>query len=68
MVLGTLDYKGIARIDSIQEMTERFNDEKISKNLCVFMSEKAGEYLPHHVEENEYLKKLDPIELETYQA
>ena len=64
MMLGTLYYKGIAGIDSMQEMTERFNDETISKNLSVFMGEKAGEYLPHHVTENEYLEKLDPMELE----
>src|SRR5699024_12515127 len=43
---------------------ERFNDETISKNLSVFMGEKAGEYLPHHVTENEYLERLDPMELE----
>ncbi len=64
MMLGTLYYKGIAGIDSMQEMTERFNDETISKKLSVFMGEKAGEYLPHHVTENEYLEKLDPMELE----
>lgn len=45
-------------------MTEQFNDEEISKNLSVFMGEKAGEYLSHHVTENEYLEKLDPMELE----
>lgn len=45
-------------------MTERFNDEEIPKNLSVFMGEKAGEYLSHHVTENEYLEKLDPMELE----
>ena len=63
-MLGTLYYKGITGIDSMQEMTERFNDEKISKNLSAFMGEKAGEYLPHHVTENEYLEILDPIKLE----
>ena len=40
MMLGTLYYKGIAGIDSMQEMTEKFNDEAVSKNLSVFMGVK----------------------------
>ena len=64
MMLGTLYYKGIAGIDSMQEMTEQFNDETVSKNLSMFIGEKAGEYVPHHVTENEYLERLDPMELE----
>ena len=54
MMLGTLYYKGIAGIDSMQEMTEKFNDEAVSKNLSVFMGETA----------KEYLERLDPKELE----
>ena len=46
MMLGTLYYKGIAGIDSMQEMTEKFNDEAVSKNLSVFMGETAKEYVP----------------------
>ena len=64
MMLGTLYYKGIAGIDSMQEMTEQFNEETVSKNLSAFIGEKAGEYVPHHVTENEYLERLDPMELE----
>lgn len=64
MMLGELYYKGIAGIDSMQEMTEQFNHEGISKNLSVFMGEEAREYLPHHQTENEYLERLDPEELE----
>ena len=48
----------------MQEMTEKFNDETVSKNLSVFMGEKATGYVPHHVTENEYLERLDPKELE----
>lgn len=48
----------------MQEMTEKFNDEAVSKNLSVFMGEKAMKYVPHHVTENEYLERLDPKELE----
>lgn len=64
MMLGELYYKGIAGIDSMQEMTEQFNYEGISKNLSVFMGEEEREYLPHHQTENEYLERLDPEELE----
>ncbi len=64
MMLGTLYYKGIAGTDSMQEMTEKFNDEAVSKNLSVFMGETAKEYVPHHVTENAYLERLDPKELE----
>ena len=41
MMLGTLYYKGIAGIDSMQEMTEQFNEETVSKNLSAFIGEKA---------------------------
>lgn len=64
MMLGTLYYKGVAGIDSMQEMTEKFNDETVSKNLHIFMGEPAKEYIPHHVTENEYLERLEPKELE----
>lgn len=64
IMLGTLYYKGIAGIGSMQEMIEKFNDETVSKNLSVFMGEKATGYVPHHVTENEYLERLDPNELE----
>ena len=43
MMLGTLYYKGIAGIDSMQEMTEQFNEETVSKNLSAFIGEKAEE-------------------------
>ena len=65
MMLGTLYYKGIAGIDSMQEMTEQFNEETVSKNLvCVYRGKKPGEIRSHHVTENEYLERLDPMELE----
>ena len=64
MMLGTLYYKGIARTDSMQELTEKFNDKAVSGNLSVFMGGTAREYVSHHVTENEYLERLDPKELE----
>ena len=64
MMLGTLYYKGIAGIGSMQEMTEKFNDETVLKICPSSWVEKATGYVPHHVTENEYLERLDPKELE----
>ena len=36
---GTLYYKSIAGISSMQEMTRAFNDEKVCKNLYGFIGE-----------------------------
>ena len=48
-MLGTLYYKSIAGIASMQEMTRVFNNEKVCKNLYGFMGEDRKEYLPHGV-------------------
>lgn len=66
-MLGTLYYKSLAGIQSMQEMTRAFNDEKICKNLYRFMGENKKAYLPHGVTENEFLEKLNPEELENIQ-
>ena len=66
-MLGTLYYKSIAGISSMQEMTRAFNDEKVCKNLYGFMDEEKKAYLPHGVTENEFLARLDPKELEAIQ-
>ena len=63
-MLGTLYYKGIAGISSMQGMTREFNDDVVSGNLYRFMGSRAKKYLPHGVTENEYLKRLNPKELE----
>lgn len=41
VMLGTMYYKSIAGISSMQEMTRAFNDETISRNLYRFMGEDA---------------------------
>ena len=63
-MLGTLYYKSIAGIKSMQEMTRAFNDENVCKNLYGFMGEDKKDFLPHGVTENEFLERLDPGELE----
>ena len=66
-MLGTLYYKSIAGIQSMQEMTRAFNDEKVCETLYSLMGEKKKAYLPHGVTENEFLEKLNPAELENIQ-
>ena len=67
-MLGTVYYKGIAGISSMQEMTREFNEETVVGNLYSFMGSKAKEYLPHGVTVNEFLERLDPMELEEIQS
>ena len=67
-MLGTVYYKGIAGISSMQGMTREFNNETVTANLYSFMGSKAKEYLPHGVTVNEFLEKLAPMELEEIQS
>ncbi len=66
-LLGTVFYKGIAGIESMQSMTYEFNKERVTENLFRFMGEKGRAYLPHAVTVNEYLERLDPEELQEIQ-
>ena len=66
-LLGTVFYKGIAGIGSMQSMTYEFNREKVVKNLYRFMGRKEKTYLPHAVTINEYLEKMEPEELQKVQ-
>ena len=66
-ILGTLYYKGIAGIESMQSMNYEFNQETTAKNLSRYMGEKEREYLPHAVTVNEYLERLEPEELQKVQ-
>ena len=67
-MLGTVYYKGIAGISSMQGMTREFNNETVTANLYSFMGSKAKEYLPHGVTVNEFLERLAPMELEEIQS
>lgn len=66
-LLGTVFYKGIAGIESMQSMTYEFNKERVTGNLFRFMGEKEKPYLPHAVTVNEYLERLEPEELQKIQ-
>lgn len=63
-MLGTLYYKALAEIESMQAMTREFNTDKVVENLYYLIGGSIKEYLPHHVTLNEYLEKLEPAELE----
>ena len=62
-MLSQIYFKGISGITSMQGMTLAFNTDIASENIYGFIGEKAKEYLPHHVTENEYLERLDPKEV-----
>ena len=62
-LLGTVFYKGIAGITSMQAMTDEFNKDQVVKNLYRFMGGKEKEFLPHGVTVNEYFERLDPEEV-----
>lgn len=52
-MLGTLYYKCIGGISSMQEMPRKFNDDKIVENLYAFLGDTKKDYLPHGVTLNE---------------
>ena len=66
-MLGTLYYKCIGGISSMQEMSRRFNDDKVVENLYFFFGDTKRDYLSHGVTENEFLERLNPEELEEIQ-
>ena len=67
VMLGTLFFKSIGGIASMQDMTRMFNDEQVVSNLYSFLGSGKQDYLPHHVTLNEYLERLKPSELEEIQ-
>lgn len=66
-MLGTLYYKCIGGISSMQKMTRKFNDDKIVENLYAFLGDTKKNYLPHGVTVNEFLERVSPEELEEIQ-
>ena len=66
-MLGTMYFKCIGGIGSMQEMTRKFNDELVTRNLYSFFGEERRDYLPHGVTLNEFLERLNPEELENIQ-
>ena len=67
VMLGSIYFKAIAGIPSMQEMTRVYNVEQVTSNLYHLLKCEKQEYLPHHVTINEYLERLDVAELENIQ-
>jgi len=64
VMLGTVYYKGIGGITSMQMMNDKFNDEKVAGNIRSFLGDRYADYLPHSVTINEYLERLEPTQLQ----
>lgn len=62
-LLGTGITKNICGITTMQQMTATFNDENRIQNISAFVDNENGE-LPHYVTLNDFLKKLNPSELQ----
>lgn len=67
VMLGTLYFKALGAVSSMQEMSRAFNKDAVVSNLYRYLKCEEQEYLPHHVTVNEYLEKLEPEELEKIQ-
>lgn len=65
-ILYTVIMKNVCSITSMQDMTEKFNDEECVRNLCLILGKEEKEFLPHYVTINECLERLDPEELQKF--
>lgn len=66
-MLGILYYKYIGRISSMQEMTWKFNDERIVKNLYSFLEDTKKYYLPHGGTLDKFLERVSYVDLKEIQ-
>lgn len=64
IMLGTIFYKNIGGIVSMQDMNDKFNNEDIAKNICRFCEVEEKEFLPDAVTLNEYLERIESEELQ----
>ncbi len=62
-LIGTGMVKNICGIPTMQQMTSAFNTDHCIRNISDFIGNE-NEELPHYVTLNDYLKKLDPKELQ----
>ena len=64
IILFTIIVKNITSIESMNRMTAEFNNERCIGNIAEALSYKELEELPHYDTINNFLKKLNPWELE----
>ncbi len=64
IILFSILMKNITAIESMNQMTTEFNTEKCINNVAKVLECEELEELPHHDTINNFLKKLNPIEIE----
>lgn len=65
-ILYTVIMKNACSLISMQDMTDEFNEDERTHNLCLILGKEEKEFLPHYVTINECLERLDPLELEKF--
>lgn len=64
IILFSMIMKNITSIESMNQMTVEFNSEKCIKNVAKALEHENLDELPHHDTINNFLKKLNPYEIE----
>jgi len=67
-ILYSVIMKNVCSISSMQDMTDKFNDEEIARNMCKILNKEEKEFIPHYVTINDCLEKLDPEELQKFRT
>ncbi len=65
-ILYTILLKNIGSISSMQDMTDKFNEDECVQNFCKILGKDEKEFMPHYVTINECLEKLPPNELDKF--
>ena len=64
IILFSILMKNVTAIESMNQMTVEFNTEKCINNVAKVLECEELEELPHHDTINNFLRKLNPIEIE----
>lgn len=64
VILYVIILKNVCSIESMQEMTDKFNEDECIKNIYLILGLEEKDVLPHYVTINECLSKLDVEQLE----
>ena len=64
VIIFVMILKNVCSIESMQEMTETFNENTCVKNIYRVLGLEEKDYLPHYVTINECLSRIDNKELE----
>jgi hypothetical protein len=64
IILFTMIMKNVTALGSMNRMTAEFNKEECINNVAMSLGYEKLEELPHHDTVNNFLKKLNPVEIE----